>query len=84
MLVCTFKTCNTFGSNRTQAVLFIENIEQIVSTDNEVRLIDAFVESIKIVDFGFDLKKNTEGIANPSQRGLYDFRRKFNCECHPI
>lgn len=49
------------GSNRTQAVLFSENLEQIVSADNEVRLIDAFVESIKIDDFGFDLKKNTEG-----------------------
>lgn len=49
------------GTNRNQAVLFAENLDQIISQDNEVRLIDLFVESIQIENFGFVLKQNTEG-----------------------
>jgi len=49
------------GTNRTQAVLFSENLDQIVASDNEVRWIDMFVESIKMEDYHFDLHKNTEG-----------------------
>jgi len=32
--------------NRTQSILFPESLDQIVSADNEVRIIDLFVESI--------------------------------------
>ncbi|MBK8682512.1 MAG: transposase [Bacteroidetes bacterium] len=49
------------GTNRTQAVLFTESLDQIVSADNEVRLIDLFAESIKIEEYGFVIKLNTEG-----------------------
>ncbi len=49
------------GTNRNQAILFSENLDQIISTDNEVRLIDLFAESIVIEDFGFVQKLNTEG-----------------------
>lgn len=49
------------GTDRNQAVLFSENLDQIIADDNEVRLIDAFVESIKIEEFGFVQKQNTEG-----------------------
>jgi len=34
------------GKNRTQSILFPQSLDQIISTDNEVRIIDLFVESI--------------------------------------
>jgi len=49
------------GTHRTQAVLFSESLDQIVSEDNEVRLIDLFVESIKLEDFRFNVTLHSEG-----------------------
>jgi len=49
------------GTNRNQAVLFSENLDQIVDADNEVRLIDVFVESIKMEDYSFEMHHNSEG-----------------------
>lgn len=37
------------------------SLDQAVGQDNEVRLIDAFVESIPIADFGFKIKQTIEG-----------------------
>jgi len=36
------------GKNRTQSILFPENLDQIIDSDNEVRIIDLFVESIAL------------------------------------
>ena len=36
------------GKNRTQSVLFTENLDQIIEEQNEVRIIDLFVESIRM------------------------------------
>ena len=49
------------GKNRTQSILFPESLDQIVSTDNEVRVIDLFVESINLTDFKFAIKTTKEG-----------------------
>ena len=49
------------GKNRTQSILFPESLDQIVSPDNEVRLIDLFVESINLSDFKFIIKTTKEG-----------------------
>lgn len=49
------------GKNRTQSILFPENLDQIIDQDNEVRLIDLFVESIQLDDFKFVIKATTEG-----------------------
>jgi hypothetical protein len=49
------------GTNRTQAVLFSESLDQIVDADNEARLIDVFVESIKMEDYPFEMHRNSEG-----------------------
>lgn len=49
------------GTNRSQAVLFSECLDQIVTQGNEVRLIDMFVENIKMEDFHFDMHQNKEG-----------------------
>ena len=42
------------GKNRTQSILFTESLDQIISPDNEVRMIDLFVESINLSDFKSD------------------------------
>lgn len=42
------------GTNRNQIPLFASSVDQAVASDNEVRLIDLFVDSLKLPDFGFD------------------------------
>lgn len=49
------------GTNRTQVVLFPQSLDEIIDTDNEVRIIDLFVESINLAEFKFQLKSSTEG-----------------------
>ena len=41
------------GENREQMVLFASSLDDAISKDNEVRLIDAFVESLPLDKFGF-------------------------------
>ncbi len=49
------------GKNRTQSILFPESLDQIIDQENEVRIIDLFVESINISDFNFVTKTSIEG-----------------------
>lgn len=49
------------GKNREQSVLFPQSLDQIIDSDNEVRIIDLFVESISITDFKFVVKTSIEG-----------------------
>lgn len=49
------------GKDRTQIILYSETLDQIVGRDNEVRVIDAFVEGINIADFDFKIKTSREG-----------------------
>src|SRR6195952_3752264 len=49
------------GNNRTQSILFPQSLDQIIGNDNEVRIIDLFVESIALADFKFILKTSNEG-----------------------
>jgi len=49
------------GKDRAQSILFPESLDQIVEPDNEVRIIDLFVESIQLADFKFVIKTTTEG-----------------------
>jgi hypothetical protein len=60
------------GTNRTQAVLFIESLDRIVDADNEVRLIDVFVESIKMEYYPFEMHHNSEG-----RPAIYYFQNSF-------
>jgi len=48
-------------NNRTQSILFPESLDQIVDQDNEVRIIDLFVDSINISNFKFVIKTTCEG-----------------------
>ncbi len=49
------------GNNRNQGLLFPKCLDDLVDQDNEVRVIDLFVESINLEDFKFIVKRNTEG-----------------------
>jgi transposase len=56
------------GKNRTQSILFPDTLDQIIEPDNEVRIIDLFVESlsagqagINLTDFKFTIKTTKEG-----------------------
>ena len=49
------------GKNREQSVLFPQSLDEIISADNEVRMIDLFAESINLADFKFVTKNATEG-----------------------
>ncbi|NTS44027.1 IS1182 family transposase, partial [Flavisolibacter sp. BT320] len=49
------------GTDRTQAVLFPQSLDEIIDEDNEVRLIDLFVESLDLTTFSFHLKCSEEG-----------------------
>lgn len=49
------------GKNREQSLLFPESLDQIIEQDNEVRIIDLFVEGISFQDFKFIIKTTKEG-----------------------
>ena len=41
------------GEDRTQTHLFPISLDQSIAKDNEVRLVDLFVDSLDLNDFGF-------------------------------
>ena len=41
------------GTNRNQIPLFASSIDETISQDNEVRLINHFVDSLNLSDYGF-------------------------------
>lgn len=43
------------GKNRSQIPIFVSSLEETIDQDNEVRLIDLFVSSLPLSDFGFKL-----------------------------
>ncbi len=44
------------GHNRTQINLFPVSLEHAINEDNEVRIIDLFVDSISLEDYGFEME----------------------------
>jgi transposase len=56
------------GTNRNQLPLFASSIDDAIAQDNEVRLIDLFVDSLKLSDFGFalDFVENGRPAYHPS------------------
>jgi len=44
------------GNNRTQINLFPVSLEHAIDEDNEVRIIDLFVDSISLEDYGFEME----------------------------
>jgi transposase len=56
------------GHNRTQINLFPVSLDQSIDPDNEVRMIDLFVDSLSIKDYGFrtDFPENGRPAYHPS------------------
>jgi transposase len=56
------------GHNRNQINLFPVSLDQTIDPDNEVRIIDLFVESLSIKDYGFrtDFPENGRPAYHPS------------------
>ena len=56
------------GTNRNQLPLFTSSIEDAIAQDNEIRLIDLFVDSLNLQDFGFafDFVENGRPAYHPS------------------
>ena len=44
------------GESRFQATLFPEQLDDYISEDNSVRVIDVFVDSLKLKKLGFAVK----------------------------
>jgi transposase len=49
------------GSSRSQTHLFPVSLEEAIAGDNEVRIVDLFVQSIDVKQFDFIIKQTTEG-----------------------
>jgi transposase len=49
------------GENRKQIHLFTQSLDEIIESDNEVRLIDAFVEHLDIEEYGFEQNRIENG-----------------------
>src|ERR1035437_5725363 len=56
------------GHNRTQINLFPVSLDQSIDPDNEVRIIDLFIESLSLKDFGFrtDFTENGRPAYHPT------------------
>jgi transposase len=81
------------GHNRTQINLFPVSLDQSIDPDNEVRIIDLFVESLSIKDYGFrtDFTENGRPAYHPSdllKLFIYGYMNKVRStrdlekECH--
>ncbi len=57
------------GQNRTQTNLFPVSLDDSIDQDNEVRLIDIFVNSLKLSDYGFAV--NFRSLDNLGGRPAY-------------
>ena len=49
------------GQNRTQTYLFPVTLDDVISEDNEVRLIDVFVNSLALESYGFQIEHIENG-----------------------
>jgi transposase len=81
------------GHNRTQINLFPVSLDQSIDPDNEVRIIDLFVDSLSIKDYGFrkDFVENGRPAYHPSdllKLFIYGYMNKVRStrdlekECH--
>jgi len=81
------------GHNRTQIALFPVSLDESISPDNEVRIIDLFVDSLSLKDYGFrmDFVENGRPAYHPSdllKLFIYGYMNKARStrdlekECH--
>jgi len=41
------------GTDRHQATLFPESLDDFINQENPVRIVDAYIDSLKLIDLGF-------------------------------
>lgn len=49
------------GQNRNQTILFPVSLQDMIEPDNEVRVIDCFVDSLRLSDMGFKVEHGENG-----------------------
>jgi transposase len=49
------------GTDREQATLFPDQLDDYVNKDNPVRVIDAFVDALNLAELGFDVVPEATG-----------------------
>jgi transposase len=49
------------GQDRTQIPLFASSLDQVIDQDNDVRLIDMFVDTLNLAEFGFKVHFSENG-----------------------
>jgi len=49
------------GENRQQATLFPERLDDYITEENSVRVIDVFIDSLKLKKLGFATKPKNKG-----------------------
>ena len=66
------------GIPREQAYLFTDCLDNIIDVDNEVRILDVFVDSIYVEELGFESKLNYKGLRISSQylRSIFSIIKK--------
>ncbi|MFE3868568.1 transposase [Flavobacterium sp. LS2P90] len=69
------------GTNRNQLPLFASSIDDAIAQDNEIRLIDLFLDSLKLPDFGFtfDFVENGRPAYHPSDLLKFFIYGYLNC-----
>lgn len=82
------------GESRQQSTLFPESLDEYVSEDNPVRVIDAFIDSLNLTELGFTLATTKETGRKPYHPGdllklyIYGYlnqvrsTRRLEKECH--
>ena len=85
---------HVIGANRDQGLLFPEQLEDYVSPEHPVRVIDAFVDSLNLIELGFSKATTKETGRKPYHPGdllklyLYGYlnrvttSRRLEVECH--
>ncbi|MBE0393239.1 hypothetical protein BJQ96_03102 [Flavobacterium sp. PL0002] len=72
------------GSDRSQIPLFAYSMEQAIAQDNQVRLIDLFVDRLELADFGFDFTfvENGRPAYHPAdllKNFIYGYLNRMRC-----
>lgn len=76
------------GADRNQIVLLPDTLDDYVSVDNEVRVIDAFIDSLDIASMGFKAEPAKEGRPGYNPRDMlklymYGYHRLSACSKCP-
>ena len=71
------------GQNRKQLVLIPDCLDALIAIDNQVRVIDMFVDSLKLADYQFTIKQTKEGrLIERSEHAAFIEQYRLNIEAN--